>query len=111
MHEQRAITAPIDRQAEQRCKSALVSHFGPVATCIVSNYPGGHWMHPGRPALIELVRPPEGYTMQNGTDQRQRLGRRGFLRSAAGLAAAGFWADETIEAYQNQVNTNSNPYE
>ncbi len=37
--------------------------------------------------------------------------RRGFLRSAAGLAAAGFWADETIEAYQNNVNTSSKPSE
>ncbi len=40
-----------------------------------------------------------------------RLGRRGFLRGAAGVAAAGFWADETIEAYQNNVNTNSKPSE
>jgi L-alanine-DL-glutamate epimerase-like enolase superfamily enzyme len=31
------------------------------------------------------------------------------LRSALGVAAAGFWADETIEAYQNHVNTNSKP--
>ncbi len=37
--------------------------------------------------------------------------RRGFLKSAAGLLAAGFWADDTIEAYQNHVNTNSNPSE
>lgn len=37
------------------------------------------------------------------------IGRRSFLRTAAGAAAAGFWADETIEAYQNHVNTNSKP--
>ncbi len=39
----------------------------------------------------------------------QMMGRRGFLRRAAGIAAAGFWADETIEAYQQNVNTNSKP--
>ncbi len=39
------------------------------------------------------------------------MGRRGFLRSAAGVAAAGFWADNTIEAYQSHVNTNSKPSE
>jgi L-alanine-DL-glutamate epimerase-like enolase superfamily enzyme len=43
--------------------------------------------------------------------QRNGIGRRSFLRSAAGVAAAGFWADETIEAYQNHVNTNSKPSE
>ncbi len=48
--------------------------------------------------------------MRNTTGH-QRVGRRGFLQSAAGLAAAGFWADETIEAYQNNVNTNSKPSE
>ena len=36
--------------------------------------------------------------------------RRSFLRTAAGLAGA-FWADETIEAYQNHINTNSKPSE
>jgi L-alanine-DL-glutamate epimerase-like enolase superfamily enzyme len=36
--------------------------------------------------------------------------RRSFLRAAAGAAAA-FWADETIEAYQEHVNTNSKPSE
>ena len=41
--------------------------------------------------------------------QRNGIGRRSFLRSAAGAAATGFWADETIEAYQNHVNTNSKP--
>src|SRR5579885_905403 len=37
------------------------------------------------------------------------IGRRSFLRRAAGAAAAGFWADETIEAYQSHINTNSKP--
>lgn len=41
--------------------------------------------------------------------QHRGVGRRGFLRTAAGVAAAGFWADDTIEAWQNQVNTNSKP--
>lgn len=49
--------------------------------------------------------------MLNHKSERRGLARRGFLRSAAGVAAAGFWADETIEAYQNQVNTNSKPSE
>ncbi len=31
------------------------------------------------------------------------------MRSAAGVATAGFWADQSIEAYQNHVNTNSKP--
>ena len=35
--------------------------------------------------------------------------RRGFLRAFGAAAAATFWADETIEAYQNNVNTNSKP--
>jgi L-alanine-DL-glutamate epimerase-like enolase superfamily enzyme len=37
--------------------------------------------------------------------------RRSFLRAAAGAAAATFWADEAIEAYQGNVNTNSKPSE
>ena len=41
--------------------------------------------------------------------RRNGIGRRSFLRSATGVAAAGFWADEIIEAYQNHVNTNSKP--
>lgn len=42
--------------------------------------------------------------------QNQRgLSRRGFLKATAGMAAAGFWAEETIQAYQNTVNTNSKP--
>ncbi len=40
---------------------------------------------------------------------RRGSSRRGFLRTAAGVAAAGFWADETIQAYQSTVNTNSKP--
>jgi L-alanine-DL-glutamate epimerase-like enolase superfamily enzyme len=40
---------------------------------------------------------------------RRKPSRRGFLRTAAGAAAAGFWAEETIQAYQNTVNTNSKP--
>jgi hypothetical protein len=34
--------------------------------------------------------------------------RRNFVRAAAGIAGA-FWAEETIQAYQNHVNTNSKP--
>ena len=37
--------------------------------------------------------------------------RRGFLKGLAGVAAGTFWADETIEAYQQHVNTNSKPSE
>src|SRR5262249_5283231 len=37
--------------------------------------------------------------------------RRGFLGSAAGLVGAGFWADQDIQAYQSNVNTNSKPSE
>jgi len=39
------------------------------------------------------------------------FGRRSFLTSAAGLAGASFWADETIEAYQQNVRTASKPSE
>lgn len=35
--------------------------------------------------------------------------RRGFLKSLGGVAAASFWADEQLEAYQQQVNTNGKP--
>ncbi len=41
--------------------------------------------------------------------QQQKRSRRGFLQMAAGVAAGTFWANETIEAYQNNVNTKSNP--
>jgi L-alanine-DL-glutamate epimerase-like enolase superfamily enzyme len=37
--------------------------------------------------------------------------RRRFLKSAAIMTGAAFWADETIEAYQDHVNTNSRPSE
>ena len=37
------------------------------------------------------------------------LGRRSFVSSAAGLFGAGFWADQTIEAYQQNVQTASSP--
>lgn len=38
-------------------------------------------------------------------------GRRGFMRSAAGALAASFWADETLDAATQRVNTNSKPSE
>ena len=38
-------------------------------------------------------------------------GRRSFLKTAAGTLGAGFWANETIEAYSQNVNTNSKPSE
>ena len=38
-----------------------------------------------------------------------QLTRRSLFRAAVGVAATSFWADETIEAYQNNVNTNSKP--
>ena len=31
------------------------------------------------------------------------FGRRSFIAKAAGLAGAAFWADDTIEAYQQHV--------
>jgi L-alanine-DL-glutamate epimerase-like enolase superfamily enzyme len=37
--------------------------------------------------------------------------RRGFLKGIAGVLGAGFWADQSIEAYQQHVNTNSKPSE
>jgi L-alanine-DL-glutamate epimerase-like enolase superfamily enzyme len=49
--------------------------------------------------------------MQSRQEKTRTFGRRGFLQSAAGVAAAGFWADNTLEAYQNHVNTNSKPSE
>ena len=36
-------------------------------------------------------------------------GRRSFLKGAAGALGAGFWADETLEALPQNVNTNSKP--
>jgi L-alanine-DL-glutamate epimerase-like enolase superfamily enzyme len=37
------------------------------------------------------------------------LSRRSFFRGAAGVAAGAFWADDTLEAYQQRVNTSSKP--
>src|SRR5690242_3309059 len=42
---------------------------------------------------------------------KNRFGRRSFLSSAAGIAGAGFWADQSIEAYQQHVQTASKPSE
>jgi L-alanine-DL-glutamate epimerase-like enolase superfamily enzyme len=42
---------------------------------------------------------------------KKKFGRRSFLGSAAALAGAGFWADETIEAYQGNIRTASKPSE
>ncbi len=42
--------------------------------------------------------------------QKTTQSRRSFVRAAAGIAGA-FWAEETIQAYQNHVNTNSKPSE
>jgi L-alanine-DL-glutamate epimerase-like enolase superfamily enzyme len=38
-------------------------------------------------------------------------GRRSFLRTAAGLAGASFWADEVLEAMPQNTQTNSKPSE
>ena len=35
--------------------------------------------------------------------------RRGFLRTTGAVAATAFWADQQLEAWQSQVNTNSRP--
>src|SRR5687768_11317062 len=35
--------------------------------------------------------------------------RRGFLRTMGAVAATSFWADNQLEAWQSQVNTNSKP--
>jgi len=42
---------------------------------------------------------------------KRRFGRRSFLTSAAGVAGASFWADQTIEAYQQNIQTASKPSE
>ena len=39
----------------------------------------------------------------------KNLGRRSILKGAAGALAAGFWADETLDALPQNVNTNSKP--
>jgi L-alanine-DL-glutamate epimerase-like enolase superfamily enzyme len=41
--------------------------------------------------------------------KNQVKGRRSFLRGAAGVLGAGFWADETLDALPQNVNTNSKP--
>jgi L-alanine-DL-glutamate epimerase-like enolase superfamily enzyme len=41
--------------------------------------------------------------------QRQGAHRRAFLKGAAGLLGAAFWADETLDAAPQNVNTNSKP--
>ena len=46
------------------------------------------------------------------SSKRNFLGRRSFLRGAAGAAGAaglGFWTDETLEALPQNTNTNSKP--
>src|SRR3982074_2897848 len=40
-----------------------------------------------------------------------RAGRRGFLKGLAGVVGPAFWADETLEALPQNVNTNSKPSE
>src|SRR5690242_12394724 len=45
------------------------------------------------------------------SDRRRRASRRTFMGGLAGLVWAGFWSDQTIEAYQSHVNTNSKPSE
>ena len=40
---------------------------------------------------------------------RNMMGRRNFLSSAAGIGAASFLAEDSLEAYQANVNTNSKP--
>jgi L-alanine-DL-glutamate epimerase-like enolase superfamily enzyme len=39
----------------------------------------------------------------------RRAGRRRFLQGMAGVLGASFWADETLEAVPQNVNTNSKP--
>jgi L-alanine-DL-glutamate epimerase-like enolase superfamily enzyme len=41
--------------------------------------------------------------------KRDGLGRRSFLRSAAGAAALSFWSDETLDAALQHTNTASKP--
>ncbi len=38
-------------------------------------------------------------------------GRRSFLKGVAGAMGLGLWADETLEAVPQNVNTNSKPSE
>lgn len=41
----------------------------------------------------------------------RHLGRRNFLKAAGAAAASAFWAEESLEAYQQHVNTRSRPSE
>src|SRR6201981_1397904 len=43
------------------------------------------------------------------TPRKRFGGRRSFLKGAAGVLGAGFWADETLEALPQNTNTNSKP--
>jgi hypothetical protein len=43
------------------------------------------------------------------SSKRNFLGRRSFLRGAAGAAGLGLWAGETLEALPQNTNTNSKP--
>src|SRR5947209_19408580 len=36
-------------------------------------------------------------------------GRRSFLKGIGGALGAGFWADQTLDAFPQNVNTNSKP--
>src|SRR5688572_29947127 len=42
-------------------------------------------------------------------DGYKSMHRRGFLRTTGAVAATAFWADQQLEAWQSQVNTNSRP--
>jgi len=42
---------------------------------------------------------------------KNSLSRRSLFRGAAGVAASTFWANDTLEAYQQRVNTSSKPSE
>lgn len=60
---------------------------------------------------IQWPRQKEGSFLMKSSLQRL-AGRRSFLKKSALTAAtAGFWANETIEAYQGHVNTSSKPSE
>ena len=40
---------------------------------------------------------------------KRARGRRSFLKGAASVFGAGFWANETLEALPQHTNTNSKP--
>src|SRR6476620_7830079 len=50
-----------------------------------------------------------GGNKMDGMKLQVGLGRRGFLRSAAAIAGAGFWADEMLDAAVQNVNRSSSP--